>query len=327
MFESIYHQPEYINIINALENAKNVIINLNNNLLLDNTYYGKTTTTIIDNIKKVNTLDIIKFNNEDYDLYNKMALELYGNNSSLISNSVIQGLVVNIYNYPIISYLPNRKISSDLIEYLNNIPTEFNNQISYINNNSDYLLLTNKNSYQEEYSSLADIKTTIKNTAFDYGNTYKIEFLYPVDNNSYTSLYYENNKIDISNNLLINNSLLVNNFNKIINNEDEYESNYVNTDQNDFNHNKFNYLGPIYLDKTNINFTNEIDISNFTHIKTDDNYLYLLSNFYNDKSYLSNVIFKNSYLYKFNQIPYNFNIFNSINNKIVYYYKIKVNLK
>jgi hypothetical protein len=161
MFESIYHQPEYINIINALENAKNVIINLNNNLLLDNTYYGKTTTTIIDNIKKVNTLDIIKFNNEDYDLYNKMALELYGNNSSLISNSVIQGLVVNIYNYPIISYLPNRKISSDLIEYLNNIPIEFNNQISYINNNSDYLLLTNKNSCQAIYFIKGDPKSPI----------------------------------------------------------------------------------------------------------------------------------------------------------------------
>lgn len=320
-FDSIYYQSDYINIINTLEKAKNIIIELNSNVLLDNTYYGKTTQTIINNIKKINLVDVINFNNEDFSLYNKLALELYGNNSILIANDVIQGLVVNIYNYPIISNVPNKKITTNLVNYLNTIPVEFNNQLNYINKNNDFLLITNKNSYNEKYLSLSDIKTTIKNTAYDNGNIYKIEFLYPVENSSCNSLYYNNQKIDLSNNILINNSIYVTNFNNIINNNDEYETNYINVDQNDFNYNKFNYLGPIYLDKNNINFTNIIDLSNYTHIMLDDNNMYLLSDFINiDKYWL-----KNSYLYKFNQIPFNYNIFNSLNNKLVYYYKIKIN--
>ena len=318
-FDSIYYQSEYINIVNTLEKAKDIIINLNNNIILDNTYYGKTTETIIENIVKINSLDIIHFNNEDFNLCNKLALDLYGNNSSLISNSVIQGLVVNIYNYPILSNLPNRKITSNLIDYLNNVPVEFNNQINYVNNNEDFTLLTNKNSYTEEYSSLSDIKTTIKNTAYDYGNVYKIEFLYPLDDINYNSLYYNNEKVDISNNVIYN-------FNKIINNEDEYETTYVNIDENDFDHNKFNYLGPVYLNNNNINFTNIIDLSNYTHIKLDDNNMYLLSEFINIKSFLSNVMFKNSYLHKFTQIPYNYNIFSLIDSKVVYYYKLTIDL-
>jgi hypothetical protein len=324
-FNLIYYQSEYINIINTIEEAKNIIINLNSNILLDNTYYGKTTQTIIDNIKKINSVDIINFNNDDFSLCNKLALELYGNNSTLISNSVIQGLVVNIYNYPIISNVPNKKITTDLINYLNTIPVEFNNQLNYINQNNDFLLLTNKNSYNEKYVSLSDIKTTIKNTAYDNGNIYKIEFLYPIENSGYNSLYYNNQRIDINNNILINNSIYVNNFNNIINNDDEYETNYININQNEFNYNKFNYLGPIYLDKNNINFTNIIDLSNYTHIMLDDNNMYLLSDFININNIYVNSMLKNSYLYKFKQIPYNYNIFNSLN-KLVYYYKIKINL-
>jgi len=325
-FDSIYYQSEYINIVNTLEKAKDIIIELNNNLLLDNTYYGKTTKTIINNIKKINKTDIINFANEDFDLYNKLALELYGNNSTLISNDVIQGLVVNIYNYPIISNLPNRKVTYDLIDYLNNIPVEFTNQLNYIDQNNDFLLLTNKNTYSEEYSSLSDIKTTIKDTAYDFGNLYKIEFLYPVEDSDYSSLYYNNKRIDISNNKLINNLLYVNNFNIIINNENEYETNYININQNDFNHNGFNYLGPIYLDNNNINFTNIIDLSNYTHIMLDNKNMYLLSDFINTNSIYVDAMFKNSYLYKFYQVPYHYNIFNPINNKSVYYYKIELSL-
>ena len=323
-FDLIYYQTEYISIINTLEKAKNIIIELNNNILLDNSHYGKTTETIINNIKKINSIDIINFNNEDYYLYNKLALDLYGNNLNLISNNVIQGLIVNIYNYPIISNIPNRKISLELINYLNNIPIEFNNQINYINQNNDFLLLTNKNSYSEKYLSLSDIKTEIKNNAYDNSNVYKIDFLYPIEDYGYNSLYYNNQKIDISNNILIDNSIYINNFNNIINNDDEYETNYININQNDFNYNKFNYIGPIYLDNNNINFTNIIDLSNYTHIMLDDNNTYILNEFININNIYSNVIFKNSYLYKFNQIEENYNIFNQFNN-LIYYYKIKVN--
>lgn len=325
-FDLIYYQSEYINIVNTLEKAKEIIIELNNNILLDNTCYGITTKTIINNIKKINNIDIINYNNEDFDFYHKLALELYGNNSTLISNNVIQGLIVNIYNYPLLSYLPNRKITNNLVDYLNNVPVEFNNQLNYINKNNDYLLLTNKNSYNEEYLSLDNIKTTIKNTAYDYGNIYKVTFLYPVEDTNYNSLYYNNNKIDISNNILLNNSLFVNDFNNIINNNEEYETNYININQNDFNYNKFNYLGPIYLDKNNINFTNIVDLSNYTHIMLDDKNIYLLSDFINVNNIYVNTILKNSYLYKFKEVIDNYNIFNLLDSKLVYYYKIELTL-
>ena len=54
--------------------------------------------------------------------------------------------------------------------------------------------------------------------------------------------------------------------------------------------------------------------------------MYLLSDFINIDNIYIDAILKNSYLYKFKQITYHYNIFNPLNNNLVYYYKIQLNL-
>ena len=59
------------------------------------------------------------FQNTDFYKYNKLALDIYGNNTTLTTDSIVQNIKSSIYNVPIKSYIGNRKISSELIYYYN----------------------------------------------------------------------------------------------------------------------------------------------------------------------------------------------------------------
>lgn len=316
-FNSIYDDPQYISIINTLEQAKKTLTDLNINALTNTRNYGNTTSKILSNIVNINSRDLLNFNNEDYNQYNKLAIDLYGNNNTLISNSVIQGLVVNIYNIPILSYLPNRKISTDLINYLENIPAYFQEQINYIENNNDFVLLSNSNQYLELYSSLNDINSIVQTNTYDYGNSYQLEMLYPLENNNLSSIYYNNQQIDISN-------LVTNNFNQIINNDDQFKTEIISSEPNVFETNRFNYFGGIYLDSSlNINFENIItDISSYNYIQLDNTKVYDL-NLLNSNTITTNIIHNNASLIKFIDTSANIT-YNYLN--IVYYYKIKIDI-
>jgi hypothetical protein len=257
-FDILYNDPLYSSIINTLEQAKQLIINLNINFINDTTYYGKTSQTVLDNILPINKINLINYNVQDYSYYNKLFIDIYGNNPSLISNSVIQGLVVNIYNYPSTSYLPNRKISNDLIYYLQNIPKFFQNQITYISKNTDYMILTNKNEYLEKYTSLNSIIGNININAYD-NNGYEIKLLYPVDSINFSGIYYDNLKIDISN-IIDKTTLISYNFNKIINFDKQYSTEIIKHINNSFDNNKFNYLGPVYINNNNIKHFYELSL-------------------------------------------------------------------
>ena len=274
-FDSIYNDPQYIDIINLLEKAKNDILNLNFDML-NNTLYGNTTETIVNNIKKINNYDLINFNNEDFEKYNKLALDLYGNNNTLISNSVIQNLTKNIYTYPIVSYINNRKLTSSLNTYLNNIPKFFQEQLTYINANIDYQSLTNKNEYIQSYDSLNKIKLDIQVNAFDFSDLYIINTLYAFDPNNLSSIYYGDFSINISG--TTSTTILTTNFDRIIQNDKLYKTTILETNYNTFDKNKFNYIGPIYLNSfSNIIFENSVNKSNYQYIQCDDGLFYSIS--------------------------------------------------
>jgi len=318
-FENIYNDPLYTSIINTLEQSKQILLNLNLDFLTNNTYYGSTSQTVLSNIKNINNYDLINYSNNDFNNSNKLFIDIYGNNNTIISNSVIQGLLLNIYNYPAVSYLPNRKISSDLIYYLSNVSIYFQEQITYISQNLDYQIVTNTNEYLESYTSLNNIINTLDENIYDYGNNYQIQLLYPLDNINFNGIYYNNNKIDISN--IINNNILISNtFNTVINFDNQYTTEIIKSINNTFQNNKFNYLGPINITNNTINFTNTIDISNYLYIQLDNTKIYLLT-----EAYLinSNIFFYNSKLCNIIDISSNTN-FNYINT--IYYYKINVDL-
>jgi hypothetical protein len=298
-FDSIYSQVQYNSIITTLETTKELILNFNTNFLTDNTLYGTTTQYILSNMIKINNYDLINYNNDNFSVFNKFAIDIYGNNTNIIASNNIQGLKVNIYNYPIESYLANRKISANLIDYLNYIPTYFKNQINYVSKNNDYDLLTNINQYEEMYTSIGNINSFIQNTTFDYDNYYNVELLYPLDNKNFNSIYLNGNKIDISN--VVNKyNLVSSNFDQIINNDNQYETEIIYQEIKNFDNFKFNYLGPIRYDGT-IRFENTIDTTNYSHIKLDNGSYYKLSIVEHITNSLlnSNIVFVNSYLYNF----------------------------
>jgi hypothetical protein len=318
-FDNIYNDPLYVSIINTLEESINIIINLNQDFLVNkSTYYGKTSQQIIENFKNINNYDLINFNNEEFDHYNKLFIDIYGNNKSLISNSKIQGLKGNIYNYPATSYLSNRKISSNLVYYLENIPIYFNEQLKYIANNIDYEIITNKNEYEESYNSINNIINTIENNLYDNSQDFIIKLLYPLDDTNFSSIYYNNLYVDISN-IINNNVLISNSFNKIINNDDQYTTQIINNIMNNFQNNKFNYLGPIFLNNNRINFLNIIDTSNYSFIKLDDQKIYSIQDLNNS----NNIFYYNAALCNFIDTSNNTN-YNFIDT--VYYYKIQLDL-
>jgi hypothetical protein len=314
-FDSFYNDPQYIAIINLLEQAKNDILNLNFNMF-DNTLFGNTTQLIINNIKKINNYDLINFNNEDFEKYHKLALDLYGNNSTLISSPVIQNINKNIYIYPIVSYINNRKLTSTLTTYLNNIPKFFQDQLSYINANIDYQNLTNKNEYFQSYDSLNKIKLDIQSNAYDFSDLYIINTLYAFDPTNLSSIYYNNFSIDISG--TTTKTILTNNFDKIIQNDKLYKTSILETNYFTFDKNKFNYIGPIYLNSSNtIIFENSVDKSKYQYIQCDDGLFYSIS------STIPNIVIKNGNLVNFYDTSQNV-IFNYYGN--IYYCQIQFDL-
>lgn len=319
-FDNIYNDPLYVNVINTLEESINIIINLNQNFLVNNSYYGSTTQQIISNFDNINNYDLINFNNEDFSYYNKLFIDIYGNNSSLISNNSIQGLKGNIYNYPAASYLSNRKVSSDLVYYLKNIPNYFNEQIKYINNNIDYQTITNFNEYIDSYGSVNNIISTMENNLYDYGENFMIQLLYPLDDTNFSGIYFDGLLIDVSS--IVNNNLIISNtFKTIINNDDQYTTKIINSIVNEFQSNKFNYLGPVYLNNGVLNFLNIIDTSNYSFIQLDNQKIYNIQHLNNINT--NNILYHKSSLCNLIDLSNNTN-YNFIDT--LYYYKIKVDL-
>lgn len=314
-----YSNPDYKNIFDVLEQSKTEIVNLNLNILNDTTLYGKTSIQIIKNSMSINNIDLTIFNNDDYNKYNNLALDIYNNNSNLISNIVIQNIKKPIYNIPIVSLLPSRKINSDLIEYLNEIPKYYQEQINYVSNNTDYLLITNEEQYNENYKFINDFKFNIYNVFFVTNNyLYNTLFTFKIDN--LESIYYNNTKFEISS---LNENMFIANFIPNIDNYDKiYDHEIIQIDNEVINNEKFNYFGPIYLDTyNNIIFNNNINFDGYNYIQLDNLKIYPIDD--NLWKQTINKINMNSYLY---------NITDSNNNEEfiycdnLYYYLLKLDI-
>ena len=320
IFDTQFNDPDYINIINVIEQSQTEILNLNLTILNDINIYGKTSIEVINNTKNLNEFNLTIFNNDDYNKYSKLCIDIYGNNNSVVSNNIVQNISYNIYNIPNIIYKGSSKISSNLTEYLTSIQNYYNEQLIYVNNNTDYLLLTNKNEYKQSYNNIPDFNNTIERTFFA-GTNYTYTTLFPILNTNINSIYFKEISFDISNTTISTYSFNGDLMDGIINYDKNINVELIEINNETLNLNKFNYLGLIYLDlNTIINFNNIIDITGYNYIMFDNNKIYEINNY---PLIVINQNNKNGYLYNLEKTT-NKEAFIYIGT--IYYYKIKLNL-
>ena len=232
-----------------------------------------------------------------------------------MSNIIIKSSTIKFLS-PIFRYFnANNKISSDIITYLNNISDFFLKHINYINNNIDYLNLTENNNYKEEYLSLQEIIQNVRNKFFDYASITKnaiITPLQPILEDNIHALKINNTLIE-QNNFSIDNNTILTSYNETILENKYYDTTLSLVNENMFRKNKFNYIGISCVKSNDINFDNYYNTLNNnstnnlinTYIKLDDNNIYkiLLDIDTNKIKIYANI--KNSLIIK--PLQYNFN--------------------
>ena len=259
--------PDYKKVIELIDNTNKIYLETFTNLLnVSNTaLYGSTTRNILSNIPNINNLntifnnktinyDILTYTNLDYIKYSHYALRLYENvffttDKDLIKlNDITNVLYVltPIWEY----YDANMKISHDLIDYLKNIPNFFTQHITYVNNNINYLNISNANNYKQQYLSFNEIQQHKFNNFYDFSGNNTISLLHPIIDED----IYKINIFDSSNQQtttidkftlddLDKTNFTTTQFTKSIQKNNYYDAKYLMENRNQQQTNKFNYMG------------------------------------------------------------------------------------
>jgi hypothetical protein len=193
--------------------------------------------------------------------------------------------------------------------------------LNYVNVNADYLLLSNKNQYEQNYNNIPDFKMNIQNTFFN-STQYNYNTLFTIDTDNLDSIYNNNNILTTSN---INAKQFSCPFiDNIINYDTNIDVNIVEFNDDTFNLNKFNFISAIYLDSsTIINFNNIINYDGYNYILFDDNKIYSIINKSSFPEIVLNKINRFGFLYNLTENGFiqPFTFYGTI-----YYYKVKLNL-
>jgi hypothetical protein len=297
--------PDYQIVTDLMDSSNNIYTNIFTDLLLSPSYpfilYGVSTfsmiqTTIpsinkLDNVfnDKTFVYDLLKFANEDFLKYSHSALRLSSSaDLAKIKLSDTENSL-NLLSPIYLNYNSSSKISTNLQEYLLNVRNFFKSHIDYVNNNIDYLNLSDPNNYKEQFLSFSEIQQDKYNKYYNYDdinispNT--LTLLHPIiDNNIY--------KIQVSD---TNGITTLTNFNapidKSIITSKDYTNGIIKNNYHDSelkidsvkSVNKFNYLGILSIDHTNsvifqdkyieTYFTEETSLT-YKYFKLDNNKIF-----------------------------------------------------
>ena len=271
--ETFINNAFFGDIINLLEKSTNLYKDLITDAIKMLKELGKTIETVIDTSKIINNLNLIRYNNRDFDKYSVLAPKYYDiNSNSLGINTMILSSDWYILTQFKDIYKPTEKISIDLSDYLKNVSKTMLKQIDYVVSNEKFQNIFNKNQYQEKYNYKYILENEINNNIFKIDN-YTIQTLYDMSNNysNNTEIYFDNILIDISSNNVVSGRNLFE-----INNEKILFTEKFELDTDAYSIDKFNYLGSIAFKNNNFNFNN--DISNIRYVLTDDLKIIDLSN-------------------------------------------------
>ena len=293
-YTALNDNPDISTLFTLISNIDNEINNLYNNTLgiyniSSNSLYGNSSKKILSNINQINNISQINndvtINNFDY-ISNKIFTYKHFNKQTInvpILNYNISDFMnkshnafnvlsnINntnwtnqiLFDYIYVPYNATNKISNDLIQYLHNISNFFSKHINYINNNIDYLNITNTNNYEDNYYSKCDIVNYLNMQIYDYSNEKQILFLHPLleDITNITQIIFNNKIINCQ---YKNNNLTTNDINSEIINNTYVDSRIDHYDENIYSDNKFNYIGIISLDDTQ-NVTKILDTYNHNY--------------------------------------------------------------
>ena len=290
----VSYNADYISIINLIESINNKYIDTFTNLLnTNNDYYGFLSKEIINNVSSINkylnlfkyekytlTTSLNNYSKADFVwyLYNNLRLYDYDINYekgalNIITYSNTAKNTLKILSPIFKTYISRDRLSDNVILYLTNVSDLFTNHLEYINNNIDYLNLSNPNNYKNDYLSISQINQNINNQYYDYPaiNSTTITTLFPIIDT--ISTIYKINITDQYNNIKTINTneiKLIDSYNISTNNytDNKLEDKYINSqlliNESDIVTNtKFNYYGISY-----INLTSEFSF-NDTYIVTN----------------------------------------------------------
>ena len=312
----LLNNPDYNIITTTIDKINNTFINTSTTFLdSSNNIYGNMSKQVILWIDELNkfyinngiTLPIINYSNTDYFNYthnvfryitdsitNQLPAEQLVKFQNNISGSDFLS-TITILSPVFTKYGSNNKISSNLYNYLIDVASFYINHIQYINNNIDYLNLTNPNIYIEQYLSNSELTQNIYNIFYNYsGNEISYKFLFPITDLIIYQIIINNNIIsnftlvDSSNNINTTWYDNLNILNNIINTSDyienklediQYETTQLSINRLAYSDTKFNYIGILNFDESNqIIYDNKYNISTPTKLfMLEDNKIYTIN--------------------------------------------------
>jgi len=298
---------DYNKIINTMESANNLYNNIFTTIFdYNNTnLYGLTSQVILGSIDFINNLQNIsstgtvnypilnfnmsisapapmplQINNFDFLRYSHYALRLVDdvlpNDSNLVTfKNNILNVLSPVYNY----YSSSKKVADNTYSFFNTINKFFIDQITYVNNNIDYLNLSNPANYNDNYLSYPEIIQETYNKFKDYSGVNTIAPLCQL----YDSGFYKillNDKT-LTNFSLDGNNIITTDYTQNIQANNYNDTTITNIDRNLYRNNRFNYLGITSIDINSMIIFNDMYIntpfSNTTYYKFDDNKIYTMT--------------------------------------------------
>ena len=304
VYDKVSSNNDYMQIIQLIDSINNKYVNtLVSFLNSESPIYGFLSKSIFKNIPIINkhsnlfnyknyttgqskinqiysnTTNLIPYVQSDFMSYQYNNLRLIDNDMTYEKKALSTLTFINKNNITVLSpiyksYLSKYRLSDNLILYLNNVSELFTNHLQYVNDNIDYLNISNPNNIKNEYMTISEINQNISNNFYDYSNSTIITTLHPIiDTNIYNI-----NIVDQQNNIK-----QINNFSITLNNEistleytdNKYKDNFNNSElliTNTISEkpDKFNYCGIINY---NLDFNNIQDtIINVNVIFNDDIY-------------------------------------------------------
>ena len=301
-------RPDYPTITNLIEQINDLYVNsLIKIINPSNLYYGNMSKFIITSIDNINklfnvfnkciTLPILEYTNNDYFNYSHDVLRYVEDTITLSKNTYNLSNINPVYkdNIKILSpvynkYSSNNKVSSNLYNYLKDVVTFYNNQITYIDNNVDYLNLTNPNSYSEQYITNDETIQTINDNLYITSGSNLINLLYPIIDDNIDKILINNVSITDFNNIS-NNSFNTDEYLEYKIKNKIYDSKNINVNKNSYSELKFNYYGILSIDDNNNIIVNDTFSSNngdTRYIISEDNNIYNITFDYSQNKYKIN---------------------------------------
>jgi hypothetical protein len=286
----LYYNPDYKIITDIINQCSNIYTSSLTSLLDRNnsTLYGNTSNKTIYNISQGNKLnnifndktiqfDLLNYSNMDYIKYSHSALKLYNDTNiksdvnyiAFENSSNIINILTPFWDY----YNSNNKISSETVSYLNNIPNFFSQHIDYVNDNINYLNISNPNNYKEQFLSFDEIQQHKFDNFYDYSGSNEISLLHPiVDSNIYKfkidNTEITNYQLDVSD----KNKMITNQYTKSVQKNNYYDAEYKMENRNQQQEAKFNYVGIANVYDNDFIYNDDyIPVKASTHYLTDDN--------------------------------------------------------